>query len=164
MFDFGIEGYRPVWQDRRRDVARAHGDRLRALAGRTLTRVWMVWDLGEDEWFCDCPVLFEFDGEQIEVNHQKLGDLSLTWNTIDPGRPVRWPGFDLQWRADPLPGLQPLLGLPLQRADLLEWAGNDVAHGNVEIGFAFEAGYVRVFNALDENGLSFEAPGPNHRF
>ncbi|XIE81510.1 hypothetical protein AB6O49_33845 [Streptomyces sp. SBR177] len=68
MFDFGIEGYRPVWQDRRRDVARAHGDRLR-----------------------------------------------------------------------------------------------DVAHGNVEIGFAFEPGYVSVFNTLDENGISFEAPGPDHR-
>ncbi|UWE11061.1 hypothetical protein [Actinacidiphila bryophytorum] len=161
MFDFGIAGYQPAWSDGRRDVVREHGHRLRGLAGRTLTRVWMVWDLEDDEWFCDCPVLFDFDGQQVEVNHQKLSDLSLTWNTIDPASPVRWPGFALQWRPDPLPGLLALRGLPLTSAELLEWTGRDVAHGNVDISFTFETGRVTVFNALDENGLTFDHPGPN---
>ncbi|MGW8604512.1 hypothetical protein ACWGLB_36905 [Streptomyces sp. NPDC055893] len=160
MLDFGIAGYQPAWLDGRSDVAQEHGNRLRGLAGRTLTRVWMVWDLRDDEWFCDCPVLFDFDGEQVEINHQKLGDLSLTWNMIDPTRPVRWPGFDLQWRPEPFPGLHALLGMPLKGAELLEWTGRDIAQGNVDISFVFDSGRVTVFNALDENGVSFDPPAP----
>ena len=48
-------------------VKAAHGERLRALTGRPLTRVWAVWDLHDDEWFADCPVLFDFGGEQVEL-------------------------------------------------------------------------------------------------
>ncbi|MFE5596950.1 hypothetical protein [Streptomyces sp. NPDC056549] len=163
MFDFGIAGYRPAWLDSRIDIVQEHGDRLRALAGRPLMRAWVVWDLGDDEWFSDCPVLFDFEGEQVEINHFKLGDLSLTWNTIDPSQPVRWPGFDLQWRPEPISGLQALRGLPLKGAELLEWKGEDVALGNVDVSFTFETGRVTVFNALDENGLSFGPPVPSRR-
>ncbi|MFG2495735.1 hypothetical protein ACGFSD_32510 [Streptomyces caniferus] len=163
MFDFGIVGYQPRWRNGRSAVAQEHGHRLRGLAGRTLTNVWMVWDLQDDEWFCDCPVLFDFAGEQIEVNHHKFDDLSLTWNTIDPRHPVRWPGFDLQWRPEPLPGLRDLRGLPLKGVELLEWTGRDLAQGTTDVSFVFETSRVTVFNALDENGLSFGPPGRNQR-
>ncbi|WP_137991337.1 hypothetical protein [Streptomyces vilmorinianum] len=163
MFDFGIAGYQPSWLNRRSDVVREHGHRLSGLAGRTLTRVWMVWDRQDDEWFCDCPVLFDFEGEQVEINHQKFDDLSLTWNTIDPGDPVRWSGFDLQWRAEPLLGLSALRGLSLRGVDLLEWTGRDLAQGNVEVSFVFATSRVTVFNALDENGLSFAPPDRNQQ-
>ncbi|MGW4160999.1 hypothetical protein [Streptomyces sp. NPDC004788] len=163
MFDFGITGYQPAWLHGRSDVVQEHGDRLRGLAGRTLTGVWMVWDVKDDEWFCDCPVLFDFDGEQVEVNHQKFGDLSLTWNTIDFALPVRWPGFDLQWRPEPLPGLRAVRGLPLKGVELLEWTGPDVAQGNIDVSFAFETGRVTVFNALDDNGMNFDPPGARQR-
>ncbi|GGN64279.1 hypothetical protein GCM10011579_033520 [Streptomyces albiflavescens] len=163
MFDFGIAGYQPAWLSGCSDMVREHGHRLRDLAGRTLTRVWMVWDLHDDEWFCDCPVLFDFEGEQVEINHHKLGDLSLTWNTIDPTRPVRWPDFDLEWRSEPLSELEALRGLVLKGAELLEWTCRDAAQGNVDVSFAFETGRVTVFNALDENGLSFDSPRPSQR-
>ncbi|MGW6984226.1 hypothetical protein ACWGE1_33085 [Streptomyces sp. NPDC054932] len=163
MFDFGIAGYRPPWLNHRRDIVREHGDRLRGLVGRTLTGVWVVWDRQDDEWFCDCPVLFDFEGERVEINHHKFDDLALTWNTIDPGAPVRWSGFDLQWRADPLPELQALRGLELKAVELLEWTGRDMARGSVDVGFVFETGRVTVFNALDENGLSFAPPDRHQR-
>ncbi|WP_326791117.1 hypothetical protein [Streptomyces sp. NBC_00151] len=163
MFDFGIVGYQPMWLNHRSDVVREHAHRLRGLAGRTLTRVWMAWDLQDDEWFCDCPVLFDFEGEQVEINHYKFDDLSLTWNTIDPGRPVRWPGFDLRWRTEPLPGLRALRGQSLKGVELLEWTGSDLAQGNIDVSFVFETSRVTVFNALDENGLSFDLPDGRQR-
>ncbi|WP_327687296.1 hypothetical protein [Streptomyces sp. NBC_00467] len=163
MFDFGIEGYRPRWLTSHNAVVREHGPRLRALAGRPLTGVWMVWDLQDDEWFCDCPVLLDFDGAQMEINHHKLDDLSLTWNTIDPSRPVRWVDFDLEWRAEPLPELAAMRGLCLQRVELLEWTGKDVANGNIDVSFVFADRRVTVFNALDENGLDFSTPGGHQR-
>ncbi|MFF4272832.1 hypothetical protein [Streptomyces sp. NPDC001536] len=163
MFDFGVEGYEPRWLRGRGAVVREHGDRLAALAGRPLTRVWMVWDLREDEWFGDCPVLFDFDGEQVEVNHWKLDEISLTWNTVDPGRPVRWTDFALEWRAEPLPAPAAVRGLPLRRVELLTWTGKDAAEGNVDVSFVFPDARVTVFNALDENGISFAPPSPRQR-
>ncbi|WP_369141888.1 hypothetical protein [Streptomyces sp. R44] len=99
----------------------------------------------------------------MEINHQKLDDLSLTWSVVDPSAPVRWPGSDLQWRAGPLPGLQAVQGLPLQGVELIEWTGGDLAEGNVDVSFVFEASRVTVFDALDENGLSFSPPGQHQR-
>ncbi|MEU6865378.1 hypothetical protein ABZ924_19240 [Streptomyces sp. NPDC046876] len=163
MFDFGIAGYQPLWLNCRTDVVREHAHRLRGLAGRTLTSVWVVWDRQDEEWFGDCPVLFDFEGEQVEINHHKFCDLSLTWNSIDPSDPVQWPGFDLQWRSDPLPGLQALRGLSLKGVELLEWTGGDPAEGNVDVSFVFETSRVTVFNALDENGLSFAPPDQHQR-
>ncbi|XVS65101.1 hypothetical protein ACQPYE_03270 [Actinosynnema sp. CA-299493] len=70
MFDFGIEGYRPDWGNGLDDAMR-HAARMRALVGRRLTDAWLVWDLERDEWWADCPVLLDFDGERIEINHAR---------------------------------------------------------------------------------------------
>lgn len=154
MFDFGIGGYRPCWLVGAA-VAAAHGDRLRALAGRSLTRAWLVWDVRDDEWFADCPVLLDFDGEQVEVNHFKFDELSITWNTVDPTAPVRWPGseFELRWRHDAHPGLDALRGQRLRGVDLLERTTPSGVVGCVDVLFRFDGAELTVLNALDENGL-----------
>ncbi|MFI0732130.1 hypothetical protein ACH4S9_24515 [Streptomyces sp. NPDC021225] len=163
MFDFGIQDYRPRWMSGPRAVGQVHGARLRTLISRPLTRLWVVWDLEDDEWFPDCPVLLDFDGEQVEINHWKLDELSLTWNAIDPRRPVEWPGFALRWRDDAIPEAAPLLGQPVRNVELLEWTGTDAARGTVDVGFVFPHGRITVYNALDENGLSFAPPHPLSR-
>ncbi|MEU5526162.1 hypothetical protein ABZ744_04415 [Micromonospora chersina] len=166
MFDFGISGYQPHWLHDRGSIAAAHGRRLAALAGQTLHHVWLVWDLDDDEWFSDCPVLLAFDDDQVEINHQKFDDLSVTFNRIDPAQPVVWPtsdGFSLAWRAEPLPALAALRGQQLDHAELLEWVGGTMADGSLAIGFTFTTGQLRVYNALDENGLQFDPPGQEWR-
>ncbi|MDQ7807286.1 hypothetical protein Q5425_26420 [Amycolatopsis sp. A133] len=86
MSYFDIRGYQPRWLSGCQAITVAHGRRLRALVGRRLRHVWLLWDLDADEWFADGPVLLDFDGEQAEVNHYEFDDLSITWNTIDPVR------------------------------------------------------------------------------
>ncbi|MET0132811.1 MAG: hypothetical protein ABW215_04375 [Kibdelosporangium sp.] len=179
MFDFGVPGYRPQWLNGLRTVTAAHGDRLHALAGRPLTHLWLVWDLGDDTWFADCPVLVDFGGAQIEINNQKFDDLSITWNTVDPGRPMAWPRsedpYDFERRAErgqPGPG-QPepewqdrtppeLRGQPLQAAEFVAWAGpkGDMANGAVHVEFTLPGGGFTIFNALDENGIEYSLPAP----
>ncbi|MBM0255510.1 hypothetical protein [Micromonospora sp. 4G55] len=166
MFDFGISGYRPQWVQARSAIAAAHGRRLAALAGQTLHHVWLVWDLDADEWFPDCPVVLAFDDDQVEVNHQKTDDLSVTFSSIDLAQPVVWPtsdGFSLAWRADPLPELAALHGQQLDHAELLEWIGGTMADGSVAVGFTFTEGQLTVYNALDENGLEFDPPSQEWR-
>ncbi len=163
MFNFGIESYRPRWLTGRNAVMAAEGERLRALIGRTLTRTWLVWDLQDNEWFPDCPVLLDFDGEQDEINHHKFDDLSITWNTIDPHKPVLWPDFDLQWRHDARPELHALQSQVLQDVELIEWMESKSAQGSVDVSFLFPKEQLTIANALDENGLTFGLPEPHQK-
>ncbi len=171
MSYFDIEGYRPEWLNGRHAVAAAHGRRLGALVGCRLDRVWLVWDRGADEWFADGPVLFDFGGEQVEVNHQKFSDLSITWNTVDPVGQATWSNgdddapytFHLGWRHDALPELAVLEGQRLTAVELLEWAGGDVADGMVAVSFVFADERVTISNALDENALELGTPHQSYR-
>lgn len=163
MFDFGIATYRPRWLEGQAAVAAAHGRRLASLVGRRLTRTWAVWDPDDDTWFADGPVLFDFDGEQVEINHQKLSDLSITWNSISPADPIRWPELCLCWRDDAPEALAALRGRTLRSVDLLEWASEDLAYGMVAVCFRFDEGPLTIYNALDENGLSRDEPDPAYQ-
>ncbi len=163
---FGIEDYEPRWLNGRVDIISAvHGPRLAALAGHTLRHVWLVWDSKDDAWFSDAPVLLDFGTDQVEVDHHKFDDLSITWNTIDPTRGITndpESHFELAWRRDPLPQLATLPGQELHQVELLEWLGDDVAQGSVALGFTFAEAHLTIFNALDENGLEHTPPGTDY--
>lgn len=163
MARFGIEDYQPCWLRGVNEILTAHGPRLAALTGQRLRHVWVVWDLDEDEWFTDAPVLLDFGTEQVELDHQRFDELSLTWNTMDPTREITDPWFHLQWRAEALPELATLPGQVLRDVELLEWCGGDVADGSVAVGFTFDVAQLTVYNTLDENGFEYQSPGPEYR-
>jgi hypothetical protein len=130
------------------------------LEGRRLTQTFVVWDLDDDAWFSDGLVLLAFEGEQVEIVHQKFDELSITWNTVDPSRQLDWggQGFRLEWRPGVPSELAGLRGQRLRDVELLEWTGEDVARGMVAVSFAFPDGRVTIYNALDENGMEFGIP------
>ncbi|MEV4720136.1 hypothetical protein AB0J94_23295 [Micromonospora noduli] len=166
MFDFGIDGYQPRWLNGEDSVARHHGGRLARLVGRTLRSPWVVWEAEHDEWFADCPVVLDFAGERLEVNHQKFDDLSITWNSVDVTRPPVWStsdDFRLVWRDDAPAVLAALRGQRLEAVELLEWAGGDLADGSVAVGLRFPDGWLTLYNALDENGIAFGQLEPEYR-
>ncbi|MEH1169005.1 hypothetical protein V6V47_26845 [Micromonospora sp. CPCC 205539] len=165
-FDFGIAGYQPGWLNGADEIADRHARRLQDLVGSRLTSTWLVWDDDRDEWFADCPVVLDFAGERLEVNHQKFDDLSITWNSIDVTRTPAWPtsdGFRLRWRDDVPALLTARRGQRLEAVELLEWAGDDLAAGTVAVGMRFTDGWLTVYNALDENGLGFGDLPPEYR-
>jgi hypothetical protein len=120
---FGIEGYQPVWRRGLASIRARHGRRLAGLVGRRLAHVWLLWDLDADEWFADAPVLLDFDGEQLDIQHQKFDEVSTTWVTADPNKPVSFLEFDLAWRSGATPDLRHLEGQHLREISLLEWQG-----------------------------------------
>ncbi|MGN9796143.1 hypothetical protein ACTMTU_34295 [Streptomyces sp. OZ13] len=98
-------------------------------------------------------------GEQLEIQHQKFDDLSLTWNTVTPDtNPFRWADFTLRWRNDLVTGS----GEAVSAVELLEWRGQDMARGMVAVSMVLAQGRVTVHNALDENGLAFGPPEPEY--
>lgn len=170
--------YAPTWLVGFDAVAAHHGERLRGLVGRTLSSAWLLWDTELDEWFREGPVLLAFSGVQVEVNHQKFSDLSITWNTVDPtmrdstSLPDEPP---LVWRRDAVPELLALQGRTLTRVDLLEltwrdsWSRDDavdlrrVAQGAVSPSFVFGDDRLTIRNGLDQNDLAFGAPADDQR-
>ncbi|MFI7425061.1 hypothetical protein [Nonomuraea sp. NPDC049684] len=163
MFDFGVPGYRPEWLSGRSAITAVHGVRLGRLTGRRLTRALLVWDLDQDEWLADCPILLDFDGEQVEIKHWKFDEVSITWNTIDPKRALDWQDFHLAWRDDAPDELAALVGQTCSAVELLMWRDRDLVEGTiVSLGFGFPNGQATIYNALDENGIEFTPPGDRY--
>jgi hypothetical protein len=162
---FGIQDYDPLWVDGRSAVLAVHGARLGALAGLTLRHVWVVWDLEDDGWFADAPVLLDFGDRSLAVDHQKFDDISLTWDTVDPARPIEGTDFHLEWRPEALPALADLPGRVLRHVELLEWVGGrgDAATGSVALGFDLAPAWLTVYNAMDENGFEHDPPDGRYR-
>ncbi|MEU7526690.1 hypothetical protein AB0A74_13230 [Saccharothrix sp. NPDC042600] len=163
----GIEGYEPRWLHGWRPTHDAHGDRLRGLVGRVLTRGRVAWDPPADRWVTECPVLLDFEGEQVEVNHKAATAMSITWNTIDPARPVVWNGHRWVWRDDVAPELVALRGRRVRAVDLLEWhVPDDVDDDEVrEVAVAFTIGDTElvVYNEADDTRLRTGPPTAWHR-
>ncbi len=165
MTRFGIQGYDPLWTSGREGITAVHGGRLAALAGLSLRHVWVVWDLDDDEWFADAPVLLDFGSTRLAVDHQKFDEVALSWDTVDPARPIEDGSFHLEWRPEALPALADLPGRGLRRVELLEWVGGDgdFATGSVAVGFDLAPAWLTVFNALDENGFEHHPPDARYR-
>ncbi|MBP2474525.1 hypothetical protein JOF53_003397 [Crossiella equi] len=172
MFDFGIPGYRPHWLSGAREIRAELGERLAALHGRVLHHVWLLWDTEDGSWWSDAPVLLDFGADQVEINHWKFDEVSVTWNAADRSLPNTWlpeePGR-LEWRADPLPELAALAGGTVHEVRLLVWRndkqrrGADLDHGSVAFQFVLDGGAFAVENAMDENGLLFGEPPREYR-
>ncbi|GLY04266.1 hypothetical protein [Actinoplanes sp. NBRC 101535] len=154
MSDFRMSGYQPRWLQGYDAVVAQHGQRLAGLAGRTLRHVWLTWD-SDDTWVSDWPVLLDFGTDQVEINHYKTDDVSITFSSIDPSRPID-SDYGFVWRRDALRQLQALAGQQLRHARVLEPADNRGSDEPLAIAFTFVAGYLAIYNHRDDNGLLFE--------
>ncbi|MCP2328774.1 hypothetical protein HDA40_007281 [Hamadaea flava] len=159
----GIPGFVPDWLAGLKAIKAAHGERLGGLAGRRLTSVDLVYFVEDGSWYADCPVVFDFEGERVEICHQKFDDLSITWNTIDCSAPIGgWDEADFApvWRAGEVL-LGDFVGSEVREVALLEWRGDrDMADGMVAVEFVFETGRFAVANGLDENMIEIGARVP----
>ncbi|WP_412538710.1 hypothetical protein R8Z50_23000 [Longispora sp. K20-0274] len=166
VFNFGVSGHQPKWLTDLPALRAAHRRRLNDLVGRRLSDTYLMWDREDDAWWADGPVVLDFDGEQLEVNHQKDRDLSITWSTIDLALPIDWgtsDNFQLTWRRDTPTDLVALRGQTLQQVELLEWVIDRRPIGSIDIHFTFPNGQVTIVNAGDENGLRFTPPPEAYR-
>ena len=108
-------------------------------------------------------------GCNLEVCWQKLDDLSITWDTIDVMvTPKAWVEWPLEWRQAAHPALEATAGATLETvsATSFRFVTKSVAdpHDVHEVWLtaglwlATDRSDLHIFNALDENGLSTQAP------
>ena len=143
---------------------------LLQLIGTRLKSSWAVWGLEGDEWWNDAPVVLEFENATLWIDWWKFDELRYQWEPFDPERP----GIDLpsslesplEWRKDCLPEINAVVGNRVERVwidestigfpERLLWILNGIS-------FEFDAGWLSVYNALDENGVSNKREEENCR-
>jgi hypothetical protein len=110
----------------------------------------------DDRYFGDGPVALDFDGEQLEICHQKFIDVSITWNTLFPENELssdRFPGMTL--KKDGMPSMRRFLGRRLAGVDLLEWDLRDGGESDVAIHLDFGDEGIIVYNHTDSTQFKF---------
>ncbi|MFC1751190.1 hypothetical protein ACFL2V_20595 [Pseudomonadota bacterium] len=145
---------------------------LLAFIGSELKESWAVWDLEDDEWFKDGPILLIFENSKMVFCTNKLEELSVTNEDINlTSKPnVSWAEFDLAWRKNPIKEINNLLGKDLKKMYVTEseFTGSvEESKNNPELvgtrvsewylsglDMEFSGGCISLFNALDENGVS----------
>lgn len=152
-------------------VLSKHGDQLRGLIGRELTAVKVVWDLDDDSWFADEPVVLIFGDIQLEIVFWQLYELALNWNTIDMNQAPNWFGcygdMNLEWRDCCHAGTTTAIGQTVSDLRLVElFSESKVSTRSDDAGnedgiwwlhaleFQFTKATLTIFNALDENGIT----------
>ncbi len=153
----GISGFEPAFLVGLKATREEHGPGLAALGGRRLTGFAIVRFIEDGDWYAECPVVLDFDGVQVEINHSKFDELSISWNTIDATAAITgWEWFELTpaWSSID-ERLEPFIGQKLREVALLEWrpSRRDVAAGTLAVEFVFDAGRFHIANALDENSI-----------
>jgi hypothetical protein len=153
---FGIEGYDPQWHHRGQALAALHRSRFAQLRQQPLVGAWLMWDLDEDRWYSDGPVVLGFPDVNVEITHRKFDECAITWGQVDMSAPLVWAGRRLDWRRNAHPALRTVQGRTLSAVNVLErlmparWRPT-VLYA-VELQFDGPA-RLEIFNALDENGL-----------
>ena len=167
-----MEGFEHDLVDGRTELLRRHSDALKALIGRRLSAVWAVWDVGDDAWLADAPLVLDFQGTRLELACQGLASISVTWGTLDLSRQPKLydgDGFVLEWTSNAPPELAAVAGQVLRDIGWLEYrfettvvadresasVGDEYAAWVlVGVEFTFEDGFISVHNGLDENAVA----------
>lgn len=169
---YGIADYEPRYCTTVDEVTRTIGDNLRQIIGRPFSAAYLIWDQ-DDEWHPDGPVVLRFKDLQLEICAWGLDKLSLTFNEIDLGHSPSWydSSVTLKWRLDPFEEFVGLVDGRVEAISVLEFhsqarvvsSNNPSEIGKVEsawllpgIELQFTSGWLSVYNALDENGISFQ--------
>jgi hypothetical protein len=154
----GIEGYEPQWQHSASALAAAHRARFARIVGHPLVGAWLMWDLDDDKWFADGPVVLGFGDTNVEVTHRKFDECAITWDRVDMAAPLdrHGTGLRLDWVHGGHPALRTVAGRRLREVNVIERMM--AAHWRPQVLHAiellFDGARLAVYNAMDENGLT----------
>ena len=91
------------------------------LTGEKILCVWGVWNIEDETWFDDAPMLVELTAGTLSVHVKCEKDLAIGWNDILLSDKPVW--FD-EYQIKQMPDLKWQENLILERYDLVEKAFN----------------------------------------
>jgi len=162
----GISNYDPTFSTDREQFIHQHKPLLRSLIGQQFIDLWLLWDVAEDEWYSDAPVVLRTKQMQVELCANQLNEFAITTNTINLTSAVS--SVDMEdgetkqyaWRK--LEDESRLLQSRISRVEVMELQFDSrIGSGQQEwllngVCFNLEEGCLSVFNGMDTNGLTFD--------
>jgi hypothetical protein len=150
----GIPGFKPHFYSDAKAFKTAHQDALKAAIGFPIQAYYLQWEMDDDTWNRDAPLIFIIREQQYEFCAYKMSDFHLSINQIDRNIPLNWYGsndeFPLLWKKSPLDQLNPLLDKKIEKIRLVEWLGLLVG---IQFFLSTSPFPLCILNALDENSI-----------
>jgi hypothetical protein len=162
----GIPSYKPKFHNRGNSFKNEFEKTLIELIGKKIDRYWLMWDLNENEWLADGPVILEINGQRFEFTAYQLDDFSMTINSFELSEKLDWYGsgdeMPLEWKENPKIELSKNLNKVITEINILTYdfyqKNNESEYILVGIEFVFEKesesdmeNYFSIYNGLDQN-------------
>ncbi|MCM3488956.1 hypothetical protein M3689_06490 [Alkalihalophilus marmarensis] len=157
-----LNTYSPRFISNPVDLVAEHKEKLVALTGKTIKSIWIAWDHQSNRWLREMPVVIEAGNEQIELCANRIGEYSITFNTIN--LEFAPSSMQISWEENKLNEIHRVLNQEIRSTEMIESTVHisclkeDQLSGKVAvdyvidgIGFNLERGYLAVCNGLDEN-------------
>ena len=159
----GISSYKPNFHTSVSEFIDEHETQLKHLIGKQISRYWLMWDLKDDRWFSDGPVILEIDKERYEFCAYQMSQFSMTRNSFELSEPLDWydsgDELPLIWKENSLPKMNQHLGKHITSINILSYQNKSPLLTGIE--FLFHSGrdsnkndVFCIYNGLDENALS----------
>ncbi|WP_053992559.1 hypothetical protein [Mangrovimonas sp. TPBH4] len=158
----GIPSYKPKFHTKPESFKNEFEKTLSELIGKKIDRFWVMWDINENEWLADGPVILEFDGNRFEFTVYQLTEFSLTINSFELSEKLDWYGsgdeMPLAWKENGKPELVKNLSKPITRINILTYPLDSELLTGIEFVLEKESesdneNFFSIYNGLDQNEM-----------
>lgn len=164
----GIPSYKPKFHRNGKSFKNEFEKTLTELIGKKIERYWLMWNLNENEWLADGPVVVEINGQRFEFTAYQLDDFSMTVNSFELSEKLDWYGsgdeMPLAWKENPKTELNKNLNKVVSEINILTYdfyqKSNESEYILVGIEFVLEKesesdkeNFFSIYNGLDQNEL-----------
>lgn len=158
----GISTYKPKFYSEPEIFIKKFDKILSELIGKRIDRFWIMWNIKENEWLADGPIILEIAGKRYEFTIYQLDEFSLTINSFELTDKLDWYGLEsempLIWKENGIAELTKNLDKPIIGINILTYSSVALLTG---IEFVLEKesesdndNFFTIYNGLDENALS----------
>ena len=151
-----IQGYTPEWVLDKSKAEELIEKLSNNWVGKTIECSYVGWYTPDDSWYEDFPIILIIDGEKVEICWQQFDSLSITKNQINLDNCISYDEI-VPYKKNALAELNRAMGKKILSVKL------GMSSMTIEdkmipminsVDFELENGFLTIFNALDENGVS----------
>jgi len=164
----GIPSYQPKFHSKGERFKKEFAQILSELIGKQIDRFWVMWDLKENKWLADGPVILEIGGNRFEFSAYELDEFSMTINSFELSEKLDWYGYGdempLIWKENGKSELRKNLNTIITEINILTYdfykENKDSDYTLLGIEFVLEKksesdieNFFSIYNGLDQNAL-----------
>jgi len=156
----GISTFKPNFHTSVESFKNEFDKTLSEVIGKKIERFWIMWDVKENEWLADGPVILEIGGDRFEFTVYQIAEFSLTINSFELSDKLDWYGsgdeMPLIWKLNGKTELVKNLNKPIIGINILTYTMETELLTGIEFVFKKESdneNFFSIYNGLDQNAI-----------